>query len=124
MAVFIDFCLDHVAFSTKDVQGPVNIMKFIGRAFQKLRGNFIGRALAAWLQDPCIDQVGKDRIDVVFKHIFLFQFPADLIHLHLVINGLQEKVAAAVKGLSAIIQLPVCMEGKFDLLFFLFLFIF
>ena len=48
-------------------------------------------------------QVGKDRIDVILKLIFLFQFPADLIHLHLIIDGLQEKIAAPVKDLLAIV---------------------
>ena len=31
MAVFIDFCLDEVTFSPKDIQCPVHIMEFVRR---------------------------------------------------------------------------------------------
>ena len=86
MAVFIDFCLDQVAFSAENIQCTVYIMEFLGMFFQELRCSLIGRTLAAGLQYPCIDQVGKDRVDVIFKFISLFQFPTDLIHLHLIID--------------------------------------
>lgn len=38
-------------------------------------------------------------------------FPAGLIHLHLIINGLEKKIAAPVENPLIIIQLPVCMKG-------------
>ena len=36
MAVLIDFRLDHLAFSTKDIQCAVYIMELIGRPLQEL----------------------------------------------------------------------------------------
>ena len=31
--------------------------------------------------DSCINQIREDRIDIILEFIFLFQFPADFIHL-------------------------------------------
>ena len=71
-AVFIEFRLDHVTFRTKDIQRAVYVMKLIGRFLQKLQRSFVGRTLAARLQDPGIDQVGKDGVDIILEFIFLF----------------------------------------------------
>lgn len=57
-----------------------------------------------------IDQVGKNRIHIILELIFLLQFPADLIHLKLVINVLKEKISSSIKNLFIIIQLSVCMK--------------
>ena len=103
MAVLIDLCLNKVTFRPKDIQRAVYIVKLIGRFFQKFRCGLIGRTLAAGFQDPCINQIREDCIDVVIKLIFLFQFPADFIHLHLVVDGLKEKIASPVKDLLIII---------------------
>lgn len=55
MAVFVDFCLNEVAFRTKDIQCTVYIMEPIGSVSLKTRRCFIGRLFAARFQDSCID---------------------------------------------------------------------
>ena len=72
MAVFVDFCLDEIALRAENIQGTVNIVESVGRLFQKLGSSFKRRPLACRFQNPGINKVRENGVDVVFEFIFVF----------------------------------------------------
>ena len=91
----------------RDGKGPVNIMQFIGRRLQETFCRLKGGIFAGGLQDPGIDQVGKDGIKVKPELMAVPDPAADGIQLQAIVNGLEEEIAAVKKLFPVIIQKPV-----------------
>ena len=112
IAVFINLSLDQVTFLSQDIQGPVDIMFFVGRRLQKIHSRPVGSAFAAGFQDSCINKIRQDRVDIIMEAVFILDFSADPVKAQLVINSLRKEVSPFKKFLLMIIQGSVRMKGE------------
>ena len=124
MTVFVNIRLDHITFISENIQCTVNIVQLIGWTFQKLRSGLERRTFTGRFQDPCVDQIGKDGIDIKLKFILSFQFSTDLIHLELIVKGLKKNIATTIKYLFIISDLSVGTKRDQNCLGFFFAFVF
>ena len=69
-------------------------MQFVLRWFQKALSGHKGRTFAARVQYSGINQIGQDCVQVVLIMVAVTNFSAYTVQSQLVIDGLQEQIAA------------------------------
>ena len=98
-------------------------MQFIGRRLQKFLSSMVGRFFALRIQNPVINQVREDSVEVKLIFVSGLNFAAGFIKPESIINGLSKKISALKESLLSIVQLSVCMKSDLDSLRFLLIFI-
>lgn len=69
-------------------------MQFIGRRLQKFLSSMVGRFFALRIQNPVINQVREDSVEVKLIFVSGLNFAAGFIKPESIINGLSKKISA------------------------------
>jgi hypothetical protein len=79
----IKLALDKIGFFRKDRKRAVHILEAVFRRFQQGLAILVAPQLTAGREDPGVDQICKDCVQIVFKLVPAFDRPADLIYTKL-----------------------------------------
>ena len=88
----IKFALYKIGFFCKDRKRAVHILEAVFRRFQQCPAILVAPQLTAGREDPGVDQVSEDCIEIIFKFVPAFDCPADLIYTELRAKALKEKI--------------------------------
>ena len=112
VGVLVKLFLNVIRFFCENGKGTVKILQGILWRFQKglavkEAAEFAGRG-----KDPCIDQVGKDGMEVVSKPVMVTDISADVVQSQLGAELLEEQIAGVEEAFF--LQRNTSKRGKGD----------
>lgn len=112
VGVLVELFLNVIGFLCKNGKGAVKILQGILWRFQQGLAVREVAELAGRGQDPCIDQIGKDGMEIVSKLVMVTDISADVVQPQLGAELLQEQIADVEEPLF--VQWNTGKRGKRD----------